>query len=353
MADLPKDGAYTVVELARIAYEPADINVRGDQVLDLLGTLVNYEAAAIHLVDPGRRAMTPLVSRGYDVPTSEHMRGQLFARETELASTGRGRRPLLFPTFPTGKLRTWTDFLEPAGLQGGVWATLFYPGGRRLGLLTVHTKTPDELTEATCDLLELLTPAVSNAVDPMRSVAAVAHLVDGAFAGVVMTRDVDLLQLPGLPTHRLVEPDSAVLAAIGRRLFEGETYMSFLSPAPDDGGPSPYLRITALACAPEPFRPPVTVVVVSTPGHLRGLTDRELEILGFLVEGWPNNRIASGLFITERTVAAHVEHILAKLGAANRTLAAVQAMRDGLYVPCDLATAQSGGVLCVPQHQKG
>jgi DNA-binding NarL/FixJ family response regulator len=64
-----------------------------------------------------------------------------------------------------------------------------------------------------------------------------------------------------------------------------------------------------------------------------GLTGRELEVLGFVVEGWPNNRIAGVLFITERTVAAHVEHILVKLGVANRTLAAVRALRAGLFVP--------------------
>ena len=34
-----------------------------------------------------------------------------------------------------------------------------------------------------------------------------------------------------------------------------------------------------------------------------------------------------------RTVAAHLEHVLAKLEAPTRTLAAVRAERDGLYVP--------------------
>jgi DNA-binding CsgD family transcriptional regulator len=75
------------------------------------------------------------------------------------------------------------------------------------------------------------------------------------------------------------------------------------------------------------------VVLVSPPGDLHGLTGRELEVLGMLVEGWPNQRIAAVLFVTRRTVNAHVEHILAKLGTATRTLAAVQALRLGLYVP--------------------
>jgi DNA-binding CsgD family transcriptional regulator len=77
----------------------------------------------------------------------------------------------------------------------------------------------------------------------------------------------------------------------------------------------------------------VAVVLLSPHGDMRGLTLRELEILGMLVEGWPNDRIAGALFVTRRTVNAHLEHIRAKLDAPTRTLAAVHALRFGLYVP--------------------
>jgi DNA-binding CsgD family transcriptional regulator len=45
--------------------------------------------------------------------------------------------------------------------------------------------------------------------------------------------------------------------------------------------------------------------MVSPPGDTSGLTPRELEVLGLLIEGWPNYRMAVALFITERTVASH------------------------------------------------
>ena len=51
------------------------------------------------------------------------------------------------------------------------------------------------------------------------------------------------------------------------------------------------------------------------------------------LDGWQNNQMAGALFITERTVAAHVEHVMAKLDTATRTRAAVRALRQGLYVP--------------------
>jgi hypothetical protein len=47
----------------------------------------------------------------------------------------------------------------------------------------------------------------------------------------------------------------------------------------------------------------VAAVVVAPPGDLRGLTHRELEILGLLVEGWTNARIATALVIAPRTAA--------------------------------------------------
>jgi DNA-binding NarL/FixJ family response regulator len=65
----------------------------------------------------------------------------------------------------------------------------------------------------------------------------------------------------------------------------------------------------------------------------RGLTPRELQVLGLLIEGRSNQQIATGLAVTPRTVAAHVEHLLDKLDAPTRTSAAVQAEREGCYVP--------------------
>lgn len=60
------------------------------------------------------------------------------------------------------------------------------------------------------------------------------------------------------------------------------------------------------------------------------LTDRELEILELIVSGCSNAQIAEKLFITVGTVKTHVRNILNKLGANDRTQAAVRALRSGL-----------------------
>jgi len=59
------------------------------------------------------------------------------------------------------------------------------------------------------------------------------------------------------------------------------------------------------------------------------LTERELEILKLVAQGLSNQEIAEKLVISERTVRTHVSNILSKLHLANRTQAALYALREG------------------------
>ncbi|MBY0404908.1 MAG: response regulator transcription factor [Cyanobacteria bacterium] len=65
------------------------------------------------------------------------------------------------------------------------------------------------------------------------------------------------------------------------------------------------------------------------------LTERELEVLGLLVDGQSNKEIATTLCITLHTVKAHVCNIIQKLAVDDRTQAAVKAIRDGLVKTVD------------------
>ena len=60
------------------------------------------------------------------------------------------------------------------------------------------------------------------------------------------------------------------------------------------------------------------------------LSDRELEVLRHLVDGNRNRDIAEKLLIAEETVKAHMKHIMAKLGANDRTEALAIALRRGV-----------------------
>lgn len=60
------------------------------------------------------------------------------------------------------------------------------------------------------------------------------------------------------------------------------------------------------------------------------LTEREVEVLSLVAQGLSNQEIAESLVISAGTVRLHVSNILGKLHLANRTQAALYALREGL-----------------------
>jgi len=88
------------------------------------------------------------------------------------------------------------------------------------------------------------------------------------------------------------------------------------------------------------LREAVATLVDTIPGFQKGaaaaltgveeFTSREQEVLKLLVEGRTNKEIAKELSIAEETAKKHVQSIIAKLSASDRTQAAVKAVRIGL-----------------------
>jgi DNA-binding NarL/FixJ family response regulator len=97
-----------------------------------------------------------------------------------------------------------------------------------------------------------------------------------------------------------VKPDD--VAAVARQLSERSFYLA----APQSNGVGP-------------------------PGGSEcGLTKRELVVLRHAAEGFTNNEIAARLWVTPQTVKFHLANAYRKLGAANRTEAALRAQEFGL-----------------------
>ncbi|KWX04117.1 LuxR family transcriptional regulator [Carbonactinospora thermoautotrophica] len=67
------------------------------------------------------------------------------------------------------------------------------------------------------------------------------------------------------------------------------------------------------------------------PGAHLGLTQRESEVLGFLVAGLSNRAIASKLVLGEETVKSHVRSIFRKLDVNDRASAVAVALREGIF----------------------
>jgi two-component system nitrate/nitrite response regulator NarL len=65
---------------------------------------------------------------------------------------------------------------------------------------------------------------------------------------------------------------------------------------------------------------------------LSDLTDREMEILKFLLAGQTNKAIAADMCISEKTVEFHLDKIYTKIGMRTRMLAGMWAMQQGIRV---------------------
>jgi DNA-binding CsgD family transcriptional regulator len=338
----PRDVA---LEALQIAAAPGPLADRGHQLLGLLHRAIGFDAAWIGLLDPERRAHDVLVDRGHDARVRSYLATPAVLAEMEHVGVEHWRQGpvrLHESLARVGSSPGWDEYLGPAGLEDSLSLGLFHPDGRYLGILALHTATSSQLDEASRDLLGTLGPTIAAAVDPLRSLSTVAGLVGRAIAGVVLTRQGNALPLPGLPSHALLRTGSSLLSAAATEL-DHHAHASFLFHNRGRAGPELQIKVTALSCPPDLPEYLLAVALISPAGETFGLTRRELEILGLLVEGWPNARIAAALFVSQSTVTTHVEHILAKLRVPTRAAAGVLALRLGIYIPLSLGAKRGRG----------
>ncbi|MGI6076470.1 MAG: response regulator [Pyramidobacter sp.] len=71
-------------------------------------------------------------------------------------------------------------------------------------------------------------------------------------------------------------------------------------------------------------------VVNAQPAQIEPLSPREREVLLLSSKGLPVKEVAGKLFITERTVQAHLSSVYAKFGAKNKTEALIIALKNGV-----------------------
>ena len=321
------------VELAGLASAAGPTADRADGMLQALRRLVPFDAAWIAGTD-GSGYMS-LASADLDAPVVDFLSGPTMARDIELTGADRSAPPLS-PSdlpYPAGDLRTWAECLLPAGIHEALAVGLFEPGGRHVGFLALLSadRHPPRWSQRTS--LARVTETLARGIDPMASVIAASRLVCEAFAGVLLFDRGSIAALPGLPLDDLLTARSVLLETLRARLIPGEMHLSFLWPRGSDPTGRGHVRVTYLALQEPPFPDLRGIVLLSPMGAAHRLTARELEVLGLIVDGHSNQQIARALVVTARTVAAHVEHILAKLSSPTRTHAAVHAQREGLYVP--------------------
>lgn len=327
-----------IAEIVDIAASTVPLLERARGLVESLNRWLPVEATWLTLSDPESHVYATVGSTGLERLVLDYLGRPTVAGEAQLAELNKDCPPVAVTELPVPfeDLPTWAECLIPAGFRDGLAVPLVEPGGPYLGMLSLLYSSTEPPWGGLRDSVGQLAPLMARAVSPLRSLLATARLVQGATAGVILLRDGTSYALPGLESHpSLVH--SLVLDLARQTLLAGEVYRSFMWPAQDGAGFGHHARITILAATDVPAFVLGTLLLAPN-GECRGLTPREMEVLGLIVDGRSNQQIATRLTVAPRTVAAHVERILHKLRVPTRTLAAVQAEREGCYIPAALST---------------
>jgi DNA-binding NarL/FixJ family response regulator len=199
---------------------------------------------------------------------------------------------------------------------------------------------------------------VGEAADGAEAVNLAAQLLPD-----VVVMDVRMPVMSGVEATRRIKQELPQVAVLVLTAHDDDEYVDALL----DAGANGYLLKTAetdelvrairyVASGKRPLDPAVTDRVMARaaggrPGsespagtkrdELDGLTERELEILKLVGRGLTNKRIGRQLFISDRTVQAHLSNIFSKLGVESRTEAAMYAVRRGWVIGDE---ADTGGL---------
>ncbi|MGK5627859.1 LuxR C-terminal-related transcriptional regulator [Streptomyces sp. URMC 123] len=317
--------ALYVRETARRAARGA---AGADTVLTALSAVIDHDHASLSRWDPLRRRHLTLAGT-YPAGVTRYIENRLhddpgFSLIRHAADTTRWWRDVPGPVRRTS--RGFHEVLQPLGVEDGVAQCLFAADGRYVGILNVST------TRAPCDrpavraVMTLLGECLAAVADPLLgprssggpsgpgdavSGSCTVFVPDGGSAAPVV--------VSGEPLPGLTEPGSPLAAILRRAVARREAPATVLVP---------YrrwtleLRLTRQDAG--------TVVVCRTVARPSALSPRELEVLAELTQGRTNREIAERLFLSPRTVATHIEHILAKLDVPNRAAAAGRAVAWGL-----------------------
>ncbi|WP_209306373.1 helix-turn-helix transcriptional regulator [Blastococcus sp. CT_GayMR19] len=292
---------------------PAD---RGDAVLSALFSVVSPCAAAVERWDPVRGRHDTLAGAGYRDEALDAVEA-LFHEDPRFPVVRFEGRPLrvcdIDPAERSGPM--FEQAILPGRFTDGVSLCLS-AGPRYVG--SVHASTSaGGVDDETVALLRLLSGDLARLVDPLDGMPVPVADDAGAFAWSPSDGRRVALSRSGRPS----------LVGAGSPLAE------LLSPSAWPSGLGRHLLVVAggelLAVEARPSGR--WVVVEHRPAVApAGLSLRELEVLALLASGATNRMVARSLGVGERTVATHVEHLLAKLGVGNRAGAVAFAVTIGL-----------------------
>ena len=167
---------------------------------------------------------------------------------------------------------------------------------------------------------------------------AQAHDLAKALRPDVVLMDISMPDMNGIEATRLVHAELPQAAVIILSVYDDQQYVQAALAA----GASGYLlktvdaaelrdSVARVAAGDTALSPPVarTVLAMMTrpPQERPRISDRELQVLELAAKGSSNKAIGAELFLSTRTVEAHMRSIFDKLGVSSRTEAVTYAVR--------------------------
>jgi DNA-binding CsgD family transcriptional regulator len=313
--------------VAGIVTSSASVEERLEEVLDELRRVFAFDAGIVTSANTPTGYRTTIVSRGYE----DSFVGYLLSPEwqTELIEpfgmprTGWPLRERDLPVDPM-TVRGIAEYGRAQGLYEGMVSALHTPDGRHTGFLMLSGASEEAPSDEACAVVGRLSLALANMVDPLQSARVLATTLEGDATSIAVRPDGTVTPLRTPRGSSGPALDLPVPEIVDRTLPAGRRTASFLWPRAGGG----WYSCQAFRC-----RDGVAVLAVRDADRLYELTPRELEVLTSLTSGDSNNEIADQLCVTTRTVRAHVEHVMAKLGVGSRSAAVSRALAEGLALP--------------------
>jgi two-component system, NarL family, response regulator len=152
----------------------------------------------------------------------------------------------------------------------------------------------------------------------------------------VVLMDIRMPRMDGLEATRRIRAEFGDARILAISTFAGDYVISAALTA----GASGYVNKDVLnedlvsairsAHSGQQYLPSGIAATLALKSQAPNLTSREVDVLSLIVEGLSNKQIGSTLGIVDYTVKNHVRSILAKMGASDRTHAAILAVKRGL-----------------------
>lgn len=157
----------------------------------------------------------------------------------------------------------------------------------------------------------------------------------------VIVMDIHMPELTGVEATRRIRHENEDVRVLVLTAYDDPAYVHALLEAGADGFVLKTAEFSELfralqdvAAGRTAFNPEMMAKAaqygLNTSALIEGMTDREMEILGYAARGLTNKQIAKDLFISDRTVQGHLQNIYQKLHVTTRTEAVTAAVTRGL-----------------------